>query len=225
MIPPPATRRRHAAGQATRERLLKAAEQLFAIHGLDGVTLREIRLLAEQSNSSAIAYHFGSKEGLVRALVDHRYRRIDARRLSLFQEAEDRGLDRDPRTIVLVVVRPLLESIEAGEMFVPFLARLSTNAAAREGFWPRELPDSSMEVLTTLVSRAIDQVPDRLRRAREVQLHNSVLNLLSEHALRGRAISPVRLSGYVDGWAALLTAPCSAETMELLRDEAPLTER
>ena len=33
----------------------------------------------------------------------------------------------DPREAVWIIVRPLIESIDAGEMFVPFLARVSAN--------------------------------------------------------------------------------------------------
>ena len=37
------------------------AERLFAMNGVEGVTLREIQAEAGQSNSSVITYHFGSR--------------------------------------------------------------------------------------------------------------------------------------------------------------------
>jgi AcrR family transcriptional regulator len=63
------SRRHHAAGEATRELLMVAAERLFALNGVEGVTLREIQVAAGQANSSVITYHFGSQAGLVRALI------------------------------------------------------------------------------------------------------------------------------------------------------------
>src|SRR6266700_697094 len=120
-------RRRHSAGQATRELLMVTAERLIAMNGVEGVTLREIQAAAGQSNSSVITYHFGSQAGLVRALLEFRYRKVNARRAELLKEAREQGMSGDPRAAVWLIVRPLIESIEAGEMFVPFLARVSAN--------------------------------------------------------------------------------------------------
>src|SRR6266571_3739086 len=70
-------RRRSTAGEATREKLMVSAERLFALHGVAGASLREIQDDAGQSNASVIAYHFGSRHGLVRALLTFRYEKIN----------------------------------------------------------------------------------------------------------------------------------------------------
>lgn len=57
--------------RSVRERLLDAAEQLFAIQGFAGTTTREITDTAGTS-TGAIFYHFSSKEGLLEALVEER---------------------------------------------------------------------------------------------------------------------------------------------------------
>lgn len=217
--PKPTTRRRHAAGAATRDLLLDTAERLFAQHSIDGVTLRQIQVAAGQSNASAISYHFGSKAGLVQALIQDRYQRIDTRRAELLAEARREGLADDPRTVVISVVSPLLESLEAGEMFVPFLARVSENGQARAEFRPRTLTDAAADVLKELLAGPLAHLPGGLRRGREVQLHNSVLNLLGEHAVAQRALSATRLSNYIDGWVAILIAPPSPDTLALLHAE------
>jgi TetR/AcrR family transcriptional regulator, regulator of cefoperazone and chloramphenicol sensitivity len=56
-------------GTATRDRLLREAERLFARHGLYRVTIREITQAAGQRNASAIDYHFGSREDLIEAIL------------------------------------------------------------------------------------------------------------------------------------------------------------
>ena len=38
--------------------------------GIAGVSLREIRLAAKQGNAGALHYHFGTKDGLLRALLE-----------------------------------------------------------------------------------------------------------------------------------------------------------
>lgn len=59
-----------APGRAeiARRRLLDAGLDCFASRGLDGVSIREIARKARQ-NSAAIAYYFGSKEGLYQAVL------------------------------------------------------------------------------------------------------------------------------------------------------------
>lgn len=210
------SRRHHAAGEATRELLMVAAERLFAMNGVEGVTLREIQVAAGQANSSVITYHFGSQAGLVRALLEFRYRAINARRAELLREARDRGVLGDPREAVWIVVRPLIESIDAGEMFVPFLARVSANTRTFAEYLPPETLDSTVGVLRDAVPALLADLPERARLGREVQLYNSVLNLLAELARGHQRISEAQLSNYVDGWVGMLTAPMSPATAELM---------
>ena len=65
--PAPATREERAA--QTREAVLNAAIEVFAEHGCEGATIRNI---AERSGMKQplIVYHFGSKEGLWQAAVE-----------------------------------------------------------------------------------------------------------------------------------------------------------
>ena len=65
-------RRRNASGESTRVMLMEVAERLFAARGIEAVSLREIQQAAGQSNTSVIRYHFGSREGLIRALIAYR---------------------------------------------------------------------------------------------------------------------------------------------------------
>jgi AcrR family transcriptional regulator len=211
-------RRRHSTGEATRELLMVTAERLFAMNGVEGVSLREIQAAAGQSNSSVITYHFGSQAGLVRALLEYRYQRVNARRAELLQEARERGVAGDPRETVWIIVRPLIESIDAGEMFVPFLARVSANSRTFAEYLPRRM-DDAVDVLRETVSSQLSVMPERARLGREVQLYNSVLNLLAELARGHQRISEAQLSNYVDGWVGMLTAPMSPATSELMRRE------
>ncbi len=195
------------------------AERLFAMNGVEGVSLREIQAAAGQSNSSVIAYHFGSQAGLVRALLEFRYQNINARRAELLQEARDRGVADDPREAVWIIVRPLIESIDAGEMFVPLLARISANLRTFAEYLPRRMDDSTVDVLREIVSGQLSAMPERARLGREVQLYNSVLNLLAELARGHQRISEAQLSNYIDGWVGMLMAPLSPATSELMQAE------
>jgi len=210
-------RRRHSAGQATRELLMVTAERLIAMNGVEGVSLREIQAAAGQSNSSVIAYHFGSQAGLVRAVLEFRYEKVNVRRAELLREARERGASDDPREAVWIIVRPLVESIDAGEMFVPFLARVSANPRTFAEYLPPRLAQSTDSVLREMVPGLMSDMPTRARLGREVQLYNSVLGLLAELARGHQRISEAQLSNYVDGWVGMLTAPLSPDTAALMR--------
>ncbi|MBM7809005.1 AcrR family transcriptional regulator [Geodermatophilus bullaregiensis] len=49
-------------------RLLDAAEQLLAVHGPAGTSVRQVLRLAGVANAAAVGYHFGDKAGLVAAV-------------------------------------------------------------------------------------------------------------------------------------------------------------
>jgi AcrR family transcriptional regulator len=56
------------ASKATREKIIKAAARAFADSGYEGASIRAI-VAAADVNQAAINYHFGSKEGLYRAVL------------------------------------------------------------------------------------------------------------------------------------------------------------
>src|ERR1700712_2638727 len=53
----------------TRGRLLRAAAELFASQGYDAVSVDEVAAAADRS-SGALYAHFGSKQGLLKALLE-----------------------------------------------------------------------------------------------------------------------------------------------------------
>jgi AcrR family transcriptional regulator len=72
---------------ATRTALLDAAEQLVAAHGVDALSLRAVAAAAGARNTSAAAYHFGTREQLLDALFEARMAPINERRLALLAAA------------------------------------------------------------------------------------------------------------------------------------------
>ena len=56
------------ASKATREKIIKAASRAFARSGYEGASIRTI-VAAADVNQAAINYHFGSKDGLYRAVL------------------------------------------------------------------------------------------------------------------------------------------------------------
>lgn len=74
-----------AGGQAMRERILDAAEELFAEHGFDGVTIRQVTRKANVDVALA-HYYFGTKRGLFDAVFLRRAAVINEARLKAIDE-------------------------------------------------------------------------------------------------------------------------------------------
>jgi AcrR family transcriptional regulator len=213
------TRRRNSSGESTRVMLMEVAERLFATKGIEAVTLREIQQVAGQSNTSVIRYHFGSRDGLIRSLIAYRQHSLGADRQEMLTRMRDEGKEADPRAVVWLLVRPLANSIAAGEMFVPFLARLSEEPRARVDYWPDHLEDEwTQERLEELVDAALQDLPERIRRGRTFQLYIGLISVLAAAARSGHGLSEAQLHNYVDTWVGMLTAPVSYETRALMAE-------
>lgn len=85
--------------RSTAERILDAAESLFADHGFDGASLRAITAAAEV-NLAAVHYHFGSKERLAEAVIRRRIEPVNRQRIDRLDAA-------------IETARPALPSLEA----------------------------------------------------------------------------------------------------------------
>ncbi|CAN5630498.1 TetR/AcrR family transcriptional regulator [soil metagenome] len=71
----------------TRERILLAAEHLFAQHGIGAVSLRSIMAEA-QSNTASAHYYFRSKEGVLQAIFQKHGAQMNAERNALLDACE-----------------------------------------------------------------------------------------------------------------------------------------
>jgi AcrR family transcriptional regulator len=166
----------------TRERLLDEAERLFARSSISGVTTRQIVEAAEQRNTSAVTYHFGSREGLLLELLARRGGPVDARRGVLRA-----GLGEEPSVPELVrcLASPygdLLDS-EEGRSYLRIVAQLRGRFAA----WRVESDSATSEHLAAILDE-IERRPTMaapLRRERVVAL---IMVLTATTAERARRI-------------------------------------
>lgn len=107
--------------ETSRDLLIDAAERLFAERGLASVSLREINKAAGQRNTSAIHYHFGSKEALVLAIFERRMSRLNARRMSYLDAVEASGRAGDLHAILCAMLQPMTEGLDEGESGLNYL--------------------------------------------------------------------------------------------------------
>lgn len=74
----------------TKKVILDATEELIAKHGVRAVSIRDIAHAA-RVNLAAINYHFGSKDGLLRAVLERRISSAFTRRMAALEAIEQAG--------------------------------------------------------------------------------------------------------------------------------------
>ncbi len=100
--PPPEAEMQEAATKAA---VFCAAERLFALHGFQNVSVRDITAEAGV-NLASVNYHFGSKDGLLFEIFRRRTAELNRERARMLHEANDRHGGKPP-------VREILEALFA----------------------------------------------------------------------------------------------------------------
>jgi AcrR family transcriptional regulator len=112
-----------------------------------------------------VQYHFGSRTGLLRAIVEYRLPPINRRRLQLLERLHEEDRDHDVRGLVEAMARPLLE-LDPESRYVEFLARLQTRPEFEEAFLSTGGLISSIELLKDRLETALRFLPPAVRQNR-----------------------------------------------------------
>ena len=91
---------------SVRNLLLDVAERLFAEHGIEGVSFNQIAKAADQRNSTVIQYHFGSKTGLLQAILERHMPAVNEMRLELLSRIDGKSRPVDLRRLAEAMVLP-----------------------------------------------------------------------------------------------------------------------
>jgi AcrR family transcriptional regulator len=205
-----------ATTATTGERLIDAAEVLFAAHGIDAVSLREINRAAGARNASALQYHFGGRDGLLRAVLAKHHHAVEARRHAMLDACDADG-DPDLRAMAGALVRPsaaMLADGNGGPAYLQILADLMNRP--RPVIDPAALDDpaSSIYRWRTLVAGLLDNDATRLHR-RFVAMRFAAVELARRARSAPHTDDRLFVSHLVDLVAGLLAAPLSDETRRL----------
>jgi AcrR family transcriptional regulator len=114
----------HDAQFSTRQRILGAAEELFAERGFAGASLRQVTAAAKV-NLAAVNHHFGSKDNLIEEVFRRRLDELSHRRLDRLAEV-NRNHAPTLDAVLEAFIMPALElSLDraGGSVFMRVLAR------------------------------------------------------------------------------------------------------
>lgn len=199
--------------------LIFAAERLFAQHGIAGVSLRQINQAANQKNISAAHYHFGSREGLAAAVLEHRWLGLDRRR---YDRMATGGGRRDLRFYVEVLIATLAEELEPrpeGNHYLRFVHQYEHFRGGQQA--ARDMSPAGVQIYAR-IEAMIAEVPQAIREIRMRYLVNLVHGVLAaaerqlEFGEFDHAGVPLIVSNLVDMTAAALAAPASPGTAGML---------
>ena len=107
----------------TRIRLIAEAERLFANQGIWRVRVQDIVAAAGQRNSSALSYHFGSRQGVLDAILRDHGEPIDQERGEVWAEVDDDGTS----ALIQALILPLTARLASpsGRRYLRIVAQLS----------------------------------------------------------------------------------------------------
>jgi AcrR family transcriptional regulator len=178
---------------ATRAKLITVAEHLFAEKGIEGVSLAEINRVARQRHSNACHYHFGSKDGLIQAILDKHVPAISASRNAMFDAMEVAGAG-TLGDIVRAFVRPVAAKLfdpNGGKDFIRFNAQLVARhtLASRGLASPYSMPEIDRLTRKLKAAMASRRLPDGLVEGRLMMAAIMLFHGLADYS-RLRDVEP-----------------------------------
>jgi AcrR family transcriptional regulator len=143
----------------TRERIIKAAVQLFAQKGYDGASIRTIVAKA-RANQAAINYHFAGKDGLYRAVLTEAFRALTEHQVAEAESLKTASREEALRQFVRRQLRPLATRDELSRYIQIFNWETVRPSAVFRKFLSEEAAPF-MGVATDLVRRFMPQADQR----------------------------------------------------------------
>jgi AcrR family transcriptional regulator len=205
----------------TRRKLLDAAARTFAEQGVRTASMVEITRRAGQRNSGALHYHFGSREGVLCAVLAEHAEFLATREGELLAAAQAGPKD-DVAAVVEAVVRPAAELAESGwrgRSFLLILADLVEEDPATFGPELREvLARTGGDAVYAELLRRLPKLPEPVVVERLSLMTMVILRAVADRARvhemqsaaerRGRAQLPYE--GFVENLVAMLAAAVAA---------------
>jgi AcrR family transcriptional regulator len=153
----PVAKRRQ--GLASRERLLDAAEKLFARYGFNGVSVRQI-VHAAKVNLGAVPYHFGTKEELFKAVIYRRALPLRAEREQRIEKLLQSGKKPSLEELLWALLEPAFRASRENESFRRLLGRASTDPTPVVRKLMAEIYNSEFMVVPKELRKANAGLPD-----------------------------------------------------------------
>lgn len=192
----------------TREKILDTAERLFAARGVNTVSLRDINTAAGVSQG-VLHYHFGGRDGLLKAILERRLPALAQQRQAMLQELIDGGTEPTLRQIAEIIVLPLarlaIGNGRGGRRFIKLLAHLNLE---QNRIYQTESAKHSAALEKQLTEWMVARFPDVSHETLELRLTmalHAMYNTLAEIGAPGRVWFPRIDAKAPDPWLVVDT--------------------
>lgn len=182
--------------KVTRQKLLVSGRRHFAEEGWMTARIRDIVADAQQSNDSAINYHFGSRAGLLRAILRIGIEAMEEQRQADIDALADKGiaLDKtlDVTTLSTLVIRPIADVLRFSEgvEFIRIVGQIGPYTRVQSALQNDVMKDTllltEVELLVDSIAQSIGETPGRYR------IHNFLIALIAILSARALAIAALR---------------------------------
>lgn len=202
----PTSNRSTSRGALAREAMLDAAEEIGCTAGLGAITLTAVQQHAGQANKSAAAYHFGSRTGLLQAVVGRRMGPIDAHRTRLLDACDPENL----AGLVEALVRPFAEAtvLAPDSRWARFIAQVFIDPALSELAFGHDQAQSLRRVQALLADLLTPRLGEATTTLRIIAVTGSLTTTLALLETRpDLPVTPALVDDLVATSVASLNAP------------------
>lgn len=209
---------------AAREQMIEAAERIAGQRGLAAMSLREVQSMAGQKNKSAAQYHFGSRDGLIEAVLTSRMAAVGERRFELLARIDASGEPGELRDLVEALVLPVAEHTVArpGSHWARFVSQCSADPDA-VAVVQRSVEGASYREVRARLTRHLTDLPDLIRARRiEHAIGLAFSSLAVAEAARDVGRVPrlpiaAQINDLIDVCVGILAQPVSDSTRAAIR--------
>lgn len=169
-----------------KQRLIDAAEDLFAAKGFDATSIRDLTTRAD-CNLAAVNYHFGTKDELYAELFRHRFREMRETRVRAVETvmAEKPTLERLIHIFAEAFLEPFADR-QASQRFMQLFAREMFERRLPKGMFVKELAGPTLAVLRGALQTICPYLD-------ETATQQSIMSVVAQ------LIHVIRLKGMLEG--------------------------
>jgi AcrR family transcriptional regulator len=159
----------------------------MAEHGIASVPLREIGIAAGQKNNVAVQYHFGDRDGLVRAIIQHRASTSEEQRVEMVADLLGQGHEPAVSDLVRAFVFPLAAHLQKGNRYLAFLSRYIIERGGYAGL-DHAIPPSTVITLRSALLRLLAEHPAELLEERWMIMQTCAVHTLARYQAAAAAL-------------------------------------
>jgi len=174
----------HTQRSDTKAALIRAAERLFAEKGLGVVSVKEITRAAGARNESALHYHFGDIDALIKEVFANRYREIEEARSARLAELRlDKTSDK-LEAVLEAAIAPFLAAClrKDGRLYARFCAQLATDPRFEIADMINSIGMPSLGTLRSLLVGCLGSIPNDILATRLTRAFTISLMLAADYA-------------------------------------------